>query len=636
VRILVVEDEEMIGREICLRLTQRGYETLGPVDNAARALELVFDSKPDLVLMDIRIEGEIDGIAAAEEIHRAYGLPVVFLTGSVDEGTYRRARMAAQYGYVLKPFHERDLLMALDLALHRSQVERELQRSNLTHATISAAVQVGIVATDSEGVIRFLNPAAEQLLGRASIDLVGQSFAEAIAPTEESTGRALSHSSAVSDGLRHHVVATVRSASGSMPVDVNVTPIVSADGRATGTVWTLRDLRSERVRQQRVREQEKLAAVGQLAAGVAHEFNNLLTVIAGSADLLADSDPSDVEDNRELASSIVDASRRAAALVEQLLHFSRQQPEGESDSDANAVLVAIEGLLRVVLGDSIELQLRLEEHLGRVSMTAAELEEALLAIARNAREATVGSGRFTISSRRVAVDAVDAASDALREASVTGFAVELCLSDTGSGIAAEQLPRIFEPFYTTKEPGQGPGLGLSAVFATVRRARGQVDATSVLGRGTTIRMLLPECAPSFTDRVLSQRATPAASELLDGNVLLVEDDATVRAVTARILRNQGFTVIEAGEAAGALAILSEPANNVGLLITDIALPNGSGLDLMLQARIVSKSLPVLLTSGHAADSRWRSLISATAAPFLPKPFTRQQLEQAIADTLAAV
>ncbi len=340
--------------------------------------------------------------------------------------------------------------------------------------------------------------------------------------------------------------------------------------------------------------------------------------------------------NRELSDSIVEASRRAAVLVEQLLHFSRQAPEGEPDADANAVIVGMEGLLRVVLGDSIELQLRLEEHLGRVRLTAPELEEAVLAIARNAREAIPGAGRVTIVSKRVALDAGDLSWDALRDASATGYAVELSLSDTGVGIATAHLPRVFEPFYTTKEPGQGPGLGLSTVFATVRRARGHVDAVSEAGQGTTIRLLLPECAPPFTDRALGPRATPAVASLLDGSVLLVEDDPTVRAVTSRILRNQGFTVVEADEGAGALAILRDPSQKIGLLITDIALPNGSGLDLMLQARVVQKDLPVLLTSGHATDTRWRSLITATDAPFLPKPFTRQQLEQAIADTLAAV
>lgn len=636
VRILVVEDEAMVAEEIAIRLQRRGYQTLGPVDTAARAIQLVSEELPDLVLMDIRLKGDVDGITAAEEIHRTYDVPVVFLTANADDATYRRARMAAQYGYVLKPFHERDLLMALDLAVHRSRVERELRRTNLTHATISAAVQVGIVATDASGLIRFVNPAAEQLLGRALIDLVGRSFTATLTPVDEVTGAPLELPTLEPGTLRHHAVARIRTTSGEVPLDVNVTPIVNGDGRAVGTVWTLRDLRAERRQQLRLREQEKLAAVGQLAAGIAHEFNNLLTVITGSADLLADGDPSDAVGNRELSDSIVEASRRAAVLVEQLLHFSRQAPEGEPDADANAVIVGMEGLLRVVLGDSIELQLRLEEHLGRVRLTAPELEEAVLAIARNAREAIPGAGRVTIVSKRVALDAGDLSWDALRDASATGYAVELSLSDTGVGIATAHLPRVFEPFYTTKEPGQGPGLGLSTVFATVRRARGHVDAVSEAGQGTTIRLLLPECAPPFTDRALGPRATPAVASLLDGSVLLVEDDPTVRAVTSRILRNQGFTVVEADEGAGALAILRDPSQKIGLLITDIALPNGSGLDLMLQARVVQKDLPVLLTSGHATDTRWRSLITATDAPFLPKPFTRQQLEQAIADTLAAV
>jgi two-component system cell cycle sensor histidine kinase/response regulator CckA len=222
----------------------------------------------------------------------------------------------------------------------------------------------------------------------------------------------------------------------------------------------------------------------------------------------------------------------------------------------------------------------------------------------------------------------------LREASVTGFAVELSITDTGIGIPKEALPRIFEPFYTTKDPGQGPGLGLPSVFATVRRARGQVDAVSQVGQGTTIRMLLPECAPPFTERVMPPRSQASVAEMLEGSVLVVEDDSTVRAVTVRMLRTQGFDVLEADEGTGALAILRDPTKKVGLLITDIALPNGSGVDLMLAARVVNKSLPVLLTSGHATDTRWRTLIDATEAPFLPKPFTRQQLEQAIAATLA--
>lgn len=334
-RILVVEDEALIAEGLSIGLQRRGYQTLGPVDTAARAIQMAAEARPDIVLMDIRLKGDVDGITAAEEIHRTQDIPVVFLTANADDATYRRARMAAQYGYVLKPFHERDLLMALDLALHRSRVERELRRSHLTDATISAAVQVGVVATDANGLILFVNPAAEQLLGRELIDLVGRSFTGTLAPVDEATGAALALPTLAPVTLPHHVDALIHTPSGDVPVEMLVAPIVNGDGPAVGTVWTMRDLRAERRQQLQLRE-----------------INSLLRSITSAADLLSQGDSTDAAAHRETSSSIVEASRRAAALIDQLLHVSRPTAASE------------------------------EQYLSRVPMTESELEESVPAAAQ--------------------------------------------------------------------------------------------------------------------------------------------------------------------------------------------------------------------------------------------------------------
>lgn len=634
-RVLVVEDEALIAAEICIRLERRGAKIVGPADTAAEAIRLADVDRPDLVLMDIRLKGPRDGIAAAEEIYRRFDLPVVFLTANADDATFKRAQMSAQYGYVLKPFHERDLLMAIELAIHRHRIELDLRAASLTHATISAAVPDAIVVTDVEDVIRFANPGAEELTGWLLHELVGLPFQATLQLVTEGTRTPVALPVLDADHPSARVPASMRARAGQdVSVDVRVRLIINADGRAIGAVWTLRDIRNERRADAALRQSEKLAAVEQLAAGISHEFNNLLTVICGSADLLLDSSSATSAEDRELLLSIREAAERAAVLTNQLLYFSRRSSASDGQSNPNESIAGLEPGMRHLLGASVVTSVELDPAVGCVPVEIARLDEVLLILLRNARDAMPLGGRLTVSTRRIArprgLDVQATASGASR---TSDHAIEILVEDTGEGIPAGVLPRIFEPFFTTKGIGHGSGLGLPTAFSTIEQAGGQISAESVVNVGTTIRIVLPECARSGV--VATRVTTPQSTATISGKILVVDDDPTVRTVTAQMLVQQGFAVYDAASGTAALELLAAHGDGISVLLTDMLMPGMNGIELTRQVRRLRPELPVVLVSGMHADVLFGGGALDPNVTVLSKPFTRRQLERAIRSVLDA-
>jgi two-component system cell cycle sensor histidine kinase/response regulator CckA len=384
---------------------------------------------------------------------------------------------------------------------------------------------------------------------------------------------------------------------------------------------------ADRLKRQ-VAQATKMQAVGQLAGGVAHDFNNILTAILGYCDLMlmrhtpGDSDYDDIQQIRS-------NSNRAAGLTRQLLAFSRQQTLRPQVLQLPDVIAEVSNLLKRLLGETVTLQVKHGRNLGAVRADPGQLEQVIVNLAVNARDAMPGGGTLTLQTFAVSADeARKIGSDILPVAEYTALRV----GDTGTGIPSGLLGKIFEPFFTTKEVGKGTGLGLSTVYGIVKQSGGFIFAESEEGQGTAFTIYLPvhhaEAAPA---RSLKKET---AGELWGtGTILLVEDEAMVRAVAERALTRHGYTVLTAENGEAALEILAREGG-VDLMISDVVMPTMDGPTTVREARKSHPDLPILFISGYA-EEQLRKSIDLERVAFLAKPFSVQKLAEATRDALAA-
>ncbi|MEA1084527.1 response regulator [Sphingomonas sp. CD22] len=420
----------------------------------------------------------------------------------------------------------------------------------------------------------------------------------------------------------------------SHPEEPVALTIAGARGLGDAAVLlSLKDNSEESRLKREVAQATKMQAVGQLAGGVAHDFNNILTAIIGHCDLMmmrhspGDSDYDDIQQIRT-------NSNRAASLTRQLLAFSRQQTLRPQTLQLPDVVAEVSNLLKRLMGEQIRLDVTHGRNLGAVRADPGQLEQVVVNLAVNARDAMLahnpgGGGTLTIQTKSVTATEVRAmASDILPVADYTALVV----SDEGGGIPPEILPKIFEPFFTTKEVGKGTGLGLSTVYGIVKQSGGWIFAESKPGQGATFTMYLPVHAAGTVTRVPASRPSPKPVEMWGtGTILLVEDEGMVRAVAERALTRQGYTVMTAENGEAALELLDRNGRP-DLLISDVVMPTMDGPTMVRHARDRYPDLPIIFMSGYAEEQLRRSIDLDNVA-FLPKPFSVQQLAEAARDVL---
>jgi two-component system cell cycle sensor histidine kinase/response regulator CckA len=371
-----------------------------------------------------------------------------------------------------------------------------------------------------------------------------------------------------------------------------------------------------------------MEAVGRLAGGVAHDFNNLLTVIKVYTELtLAALDRGDRL--RANLSEVQGAADRASSLTQQLLAFSRRQAIQPRVLDLNDLLRNIEKMLHRLIGEDIELSTILEPELGCIEADPGQMEQVIMNLAVNARDAMPQGGRLCFETANVVLDDTDI----LKERDLSpGSYVRLRASDTGVGMDEKVLSHAFEPFFTTKEAGKGTGLGLATVHGIVKQNRGDIRLYSQPGQGTTFEILLPRARDAGQD---IQEQLPETLTRGTETILLVEDDSAVRGLTRQVLRQQGYRVLAARDAAEALQLAGEWKDPVELLITDVVLPGMRGPDLAAQVLATHRNCRVLYVSGHANDAIAPRGVLAADIAFLQKPFTLQSLTAKVREVLSA-
>jgi signal transduction histidine kinase/ActR/RegA family two-component response regulator len=403
--------------------------------------------------------------------------------------------------------------------------------------------------------------------------------------------------------------------------DENITAIQDAEGRITHFVSNTRDL-TERLRlEAKLLQSQKMDAIGRLAGGIAHDFNNLLTIITSYSELALDSIVPGSPTQLRIR-EILSAARRAADLTRQLLAFSRKQPQALRVAELNPVISDIAKILHRLIGEDIDLIYSLGEGLGKVRLDPIQIEQVLMNLAANSRDAMPQGGKLTIETANVTLD--EQFADRKQAVIPTGRYALITVTDTGTGIAAENLPHIFEPFYTTKTSGQGTGLGLATVYGIVKQNHGFVWAYSEAGMGTIFKIYLPcveEHAVAVSVADSAAEAVPRGTE----TILLVEDEEPLRRAAAEYLRLRGYNVLEARNGLDALTVSKSHAAIVHMVVTDVVMPQMSGGQLAKELETLRPDTRLLFVSGYAGQTVLDHKVVDVENNFLQKPFTLKQL-----------
>jgi signal transduction histidine kinase/response regulator RpfG family c-di-GMP phosphodiesterase len=638
-RVLLVDDEpqvlvaleDLLSDEFCVLKAQSAEDALKVIKGDPDIAVVITDQRMPKMTGDEFLT-RLDKHAATR----------ILLTGYADLSAVIRAVNEGKiFAYVTKPWNAEDLWLTVHNAAEHFQLAQELttERQLLQSKThmldsILDCMGEGIVASDQGGKMLVFNRRAQKILGMGAVSVPPESWGEAYGlhlpdqktpiPREQlPLTRILNGENFVELDMFVKNAKVVGTA-----VAVTATPLTGESGEVVGGISVLRDVTQQRLLEAQLIQSQKMEAIGQLAGGVAHDFNNLLAVIMGYGELLLGDLPSEDPKSNDIGEMLA-AAKRGVALTRQLLAFSRQQMVQPAVLDLNEIVGGIEKMLRRIIGEHIRLSTKLASDLGRFKADASQVEQILLNLTVNARDAMPEGGRLRIETGNVHLDEAAASSQPGVNA---GEYVVLTVADTGMGMDENTQKRVFEPFFTTKEVGKGTGLGLSTVYGIVRQSGGHIVIESELGRGATFKVFFPRTEGSAST-TRSEHAPPAVAKATE-TVMIVEDDEGVRVVASRILRDQGYTVLEARRASEARRIWEKHGPSVDLLLTDVVMPDINGPKLAEELAQSRPDLRVLYMSGYPGAG---GLVGpqGKALSCIEKPFTPSSLAARVREMLGS-
>jgi two-component system cell cycle sensor histidine kinase/response regulator CckA len=628
--IMVVEDERIVAKNIEETLRLMGYDVLGSYANGADCLRRASERRPDLVLMDVRIKGEVDGIQTAKLLRSRFDVPVVYLTAYADDETLRRACETEPHGYILKPFRASDLRAGVEIAVFKHRLESALKDRERWFSTTLRAIGDAVIAVDPDERVTFVNRAGEALTGLRQEQLVGKRLEDAFRLVDERTGKPVSvpvrEAFAGEGPVRIPPGSALAGAEGQVPVEDSVAPIVDENGKLWGAVIVFHDVSEQRMLEKQVAHSERLASLGTLAAGVAHEINNPLMFVVGNLSVVieqleglkeamlsaAKGESAEITPLARLSQmeeALLEANEgaeRIRQIVNDLRIFARPEPAQHS-SDVTA---SIEWALRVV-GSLVRERARLELDLAPIPPAGgdgARLGQVFLNLLINAAQA-IPEGNATGNTIRV--------STGLDESG----RIVVSVADTGAGMLPEVVKRIFDPFFTTKPVGSGSGLGLSICHGIVQSLGGELRVESTPGLGSAFHVLLP----------IGETLPPPASQErevlpeLRARVLVVDDDELVGRAMKRMLGRWHSVVLASSAREAIEALRADPSFDV--VLCDVMMPDVSGIELF--QRITSQwphlGRRVAFLTGASFTPRVGEFLASVSNPWLTKPVNASTL-----------
>ncbi len=629
-RLLVVDDNPLDAELECAALSAGGFDaSYRLVATREEFLQALNENNFDLVLSDYSLPA-FDGLTALKLfLARELDKPFVLVSGTIGEEVAIESLRAGATDYVLKTRLER-LAPVVKRALdekeelrRRQRAEKALRRSERNLRSLIDNAPYGIFRAELSGRFVLVNPALLKILGYASEpELLAVGLRDVFLNGEEAGQlTAFAERSEAFSGLEF---GWKRKDGKPIMVRLSGRPVREADAVALEVI--AEDITERRALQEQLLQAQKMEAVGRLAGGVAHDFNNLLTVIIGYAELLRDR-LADRKEDRHYAEGVWQAAKKATLVTQQLLAFSRKQVVTPRVIDLNKALEDVGKLLPRLIGEDIHIAFQLAPDAGKIKVDPGQVEQVIINLAVNARDAMPRGGQLTFETANVRLSAAECRH--LHDIG-PGSYLRFAVTDTGLGMDAATQSRIFEPFFTTKEQGEGTGLGLATVYGIVKQSGGDIVLQSAPGKGARFEIFFPRVdIAADTEAAQSIRQTPPGSE----TILLVEDEESVRALVRQVLKRKGYNVLEAEHVSQALQICREHGGEIHLVVTDVVMPEMSGRDLATQLTALRPHMKVLYMSGYTDDATLRHGILPRGTSFLQKPFTPEVLVRAIHDII---
>jgi two-component system, cell cycle sensor histidine kinase and response regulator CckA len=623
--VLIVEDEKIVALDIRKQLEKSGYRVCGVYGSGEEALEFCESASPDIVLMDIQLQGKMDGVATAKEMRAVYEVPVIFLTAYADDATIERAKFIEPFGYLPKPFDEKSLRTTIEMALYKSKIDRELQKSEEKYRSFFEEDLSGDFICGPDGKILDCNTAFKELFKFPAKNEALNADINAYFPDKKAKDNFW-------DLLKKQKKVKLkelqfRTCTGELiTVLANIIATVR-DGAINEVKGYFIDETARKELEEQLRHAQKMEAIGRLAGGVAHDFNNILTVMLGYTSVLRDK----VEEGEELSGeieSLKSSIKRAVKLTKQLLLFSRREVLNPQVLDINNLTLNLEKMLGRLISEHITLKVYLDANNPFIFIDPGQMEQVLINLVVNARDAMHEGGRVTIHTENVTIDEPETAVNGIIK---PGKYVKISVEDTGHGIDQENVRKIFEPFFTTKPQEEGTGLGLATVYGIVNQSEGFIKITTKIGKGTMFSLF-------FTERKQEEQVPARPVEAEDNRaagetVLIVEDDENVRNVTGDILRRKGYTILEAKNGGEAILICEKSKESIDLVLSDYVLPFLNGDEMAERLLQIIPELKFVFMSANLNLENEIRLLGGEPVRVLRKPFEAEELAGTVRKTL---
>lgn len=633
-RVLMLEDSSSDAEINEIELEKGGIpHSARRVDTKEDFLRELQEFSPHIILSDLSLPG-FGGLPALKLLQEiALDIPFIFVTGTIGEDSAIEMLKLGATDYVLKGRISR-LVPAVRRALQEVEEKRSRRQTEKRYKSLVDNMRELLFTLDPAGNFTFANPAAEEVTGYGLEKLLSMNIFEVIAPEyhgvirPDEIGAVRSNEPEDPRKTAPREIEIISSSGGRRWVQVSCSIIYDEGNNATGMQGIAREITKEKDLQRQLAQAQKMEAIGRLAGGVAHDFNNILTVISGFGALAKETLPPS-HPGLEDIDEVMGAAGRAAKLIRQLLVFSRRQAMEPQKMLLSTLITDLQKMLGRLIGERIELDTRIESNLWPVKADPGMIEQVIVNLAVNAHDAMPDGGRLIIEAVNEVIDEDFAYTHPDLQ---PGEYVLLTVNDTGCGMTGEVKSHLFEPFYTTKEEGKGTGLGLSTVYGIVRQHQGSIYVYSEPGQGATFDIYLPRLIDNIEEAPPQE---PARESLPRGveTVLVVEDSNPVREVTVKLLGSLGYNVMSASCGEEALILCEKHHKTIHLLLSDVVLPHLGGFGLYKLIMEKRPDIRVLFVSGYMEDNELLQNITEGKVPFLKKPFTTESLSQAVRDVL---
>jgi len=627
-RILIIDDDQGMCETIGDVFMARGHSVVTAAAGRA-GLDVLASHPVDAAVVDIKLP-DVSGVELLDAIKAlSPSVEVIFITAFASVATAIQAINGAAFAYVTKPFEMDQLLATVNKALEKRRLSESLQESEERYRWVTENIADAVFLLGLDGEVLFANPRAVVLTGYTEQELALASFFALLTPEVARRAQKRLESAQTGQEVPPFFEGELMRKDGSC-ISIEATfGSVLKEGRVVARLGAVREVTERKLLEDQLRQAQKMEAVGQLGGGIAHDFNNLLTVIAGRTHLvlagLQAGDPA--RRNIEL---IQQTAERAAVLTRQLLAFSRKQILTLHVLDLNAIVAGIEPILQRLIGENIELVVEPSAQPVWAKVDRGQIEQIILNLSVNARDAMPDAGRLNIRTANVSIDEAYARSHMGVE---VGPAVLLEVTDTGTGMTSEVRAHVFEPFFTTKPVGRGTGLGLSTVYGIVKQSGGHIEVLSEPGQGSTFQIYLP-LAEEAESTGLAEAPAPRHARGSE-TVLLVEDEEEVRELAREILALSGYTLLTAGDPAEAIRLSQGHHGVIHLLVTDVVMPGMSGRQLADRLTAERPGLKVIFMSGYTDNAIVHHGVLDPGTAFVQKPFTPESLTRKVREVLDA-